>query len=664
MSSKRSQENENITKETLTKEADKKPATSKSTKKSANKTEPKNNSKSSKSKKATENKNDDNIKEEKIETKKPQNKEQKKKTQGKSKNTAKNPLKQESAKKTNEKSENETPNSSKLNEEKQPIEKKIVAENKKPEEKAENKTEKNTAKNQANKTANKKKSPVSEKLAGEDSKKAEQKKEEILNNENIKQNIIYEPMPEEAFEESDKTKADSLLINEKKEQSKAEDSVSLSEQEADTSATIEPQKQDSENTATEKEITEANSDNKEEQESTPKSDEQDLPSKIETSETESQKSEEEPTIQEEQKEEQKEIHTNNPIVTDEKDYSIYTQFLTEKEDDIKKEDSSDVKPKSSSTLEKILPLDTDEPKELLRKVITIMCSVIIFVCLIVLVVSTFGDLNGKGSPDGTKDPMSGFVEAGDQDEVKFPQGIQDKYKELYLVNNDLVGLISIDATSIEQPVVQSKDNNYYLSHDYYKKSSKEGTVFMDSKCSKDLSSFNTVLYANNNKEESFIFSPLLKYSTVDGYKQAPVITFNTIFADYRWKIYACYITTVNADDDNGYVFDFANQNLNEANFAGYIEQVDMRKLYTTGVDITPTDKLLNIAIPIFNIYGTDESPVETRLVILARQLRAGESEEVKASLIRKLRNPYKPQAHYDHIGKQNPTANAPKWIAN
>ena len=42
-----------------------------------------------------------------------------------------------------------------------------------------------------------------------------------------------------------------------------------------------------------------------------------------------------------------------------------------------------------------------------------------------------------------------------------------KYKELYLQNEDMGGWISIDGTTINYPVMQTKDNpNYYLKRNF------------------------------------------------------------------------------------------------------------------------------------------------------------------------------------------------------
>ena len=49
------------------------------------------------------------------------------------------------------------------------------------------------------------------------------------------------------------------------------------------------------------------------------------------------------------------------------------------------------------------------------------------------------------------------------------EDILGKYKELYLQNEDMAGWISIDGTTINYPVMQTKNNpNFYLKHNFEK----------------------------------------------------------------------------------------------------------------------------------------------------------------------------------------------------
>ena len=46
--------------------------------------------------------------------------------------------------------------------------------------------------------------------------------------------------------------------------------------------------------------------------------------------------------------------------------------------------------------------------------------------------------------------------------------IEIDLSNLYKINNDLVGLIRISNTDIDYPVVNSKEENYYLRRNFYK----------------------------------------------------------------------------------------------------------------------------------------------------------------------------------------------------
>ncbi len=54
--------------------------------------------------------------------------------------------------------------------------------------------------------------------------------------------------------------------------------------------------------------------------------------------------------------------------------------------------------------------------------------------------------------------------------LKYPQNFKKEYKEdLSKINSDFKFWLSVENTNINYPVVQSKDNSYYLDKDFYKK---------------------------------------------------------------------------------------------------------------------------------------------------------------------------------------------------
>jgi len=67
------------------------------------------------------------------------------------------------------------------------------------------------------------------------------------------------------------------------------------------------------------------------------------------------------------------------------------------------------------------------------------------------------------------------------------------------VNSDIVGWLTIPNTQIDYPFVIAEDNDFYLRRNIYKKQAAAGSIFMDCRCAKDFTDFNTVLYGHNMK---------------------------------------------------------------------------------------------------------------------------------------------------------------------
>ncbi|MCQ2462815.1 MAG: class B sortase [Clostridia bacterium] len=239
-------------------------------------------------------------------------------------------------------------------------------------------------------------------------------------------------------------------------------------------------------------------------------------------------------------------------------------------------------------------------------------------------------------------------------EIMYPVGLQAKYAPYYTENQDFVGYISINGLGISLPVVQADNDEEYLKKNFYGQSTKYGCPFAIHMNNIDLMDKNTVIYGHYMHDGS-IFAPLHEYKSIDGYKSAPVITFNTLYKDYKWKIFAVIITNTYAKDDNDYFFRYYFTNLSsDENFKDYLDALKARTLYTTGVDVLPTDKLLTLSTCTYEFS-------DARLVVVARMVRPGESAEVDTSLASVNGNPRYPQAYYDKKNKKNPFDTTYNW---
>ena len=124
---------------------------------------------------------------------------------------------------------------------------------------------------------------------------------------------------------------------------------------------------------------------------------------------------------------------------------------------------------------------------------------------------------------------------------------ENKYKvnfeKLKQENSDTVAWLKVENTNIEIPVVQAKDNSYYLTHNFNKKYNVAGWVFADYKNKFDETDKNIVVYGHNMRDDSMFGSlkNVIKEEWYDN-KDNKYITFITENEYQTYQIFSIYQT--------------------------------------------------------------------------------------------------------------------------
>lgn len=314
---------------------------------------------------------------------------------------------------------------------------------------------------------------------------------------------------------------------------------------------------------------------------------------------------------------------------------------------------------------KIFPNKHDTVGEGIRKTVVDLAVVTLAGCLVYFGIygvqsikanKQIADIKGQIIDDSTisseSDVWAEFLSK--YPNIHLPEGMMAKYAYLYAINQDLVGWIKIPNSLIDVQVVQTGDNATYLKKDFYGNYSRYGCPCMDYRNDPKYLNKNTILYGHH-MSDGLVFADLKKYKTVEGFQESPTIEFDTLYRSYKFKVYAVLITNSKEEDDNGYIFNYTVTDFgSDEKFMEYIAAVDERKLYTTGVDIKPTDKIITLQTCTYEFS-------DARLVVIGRMLRDNESSTIDTSLATVNENPRYPQAYYDKHGMSNPYADAAKW---
>lgn len=334
------------------------------------------------------------------------------------------------------------------------------------------------------------------------------------------------------------------------------------------------------------------------------------------------------------------------------------------------EDSS--KDKAKAFFSSFLPWKGDSAKEIIRKIIMDVSAVLVLVCFGYFIDSYIQHqdqlahreeikVTEATTEDNGVDPWIAIKEK--YPDIDFPEGMNIKFAELYAANQDMVGYLHIDNTNIDTPVVQNKadkdtsEEDFYLRHNFYKSYDKYGVPYLDAyNTGSELDKNNTIY--GHNMTDGLAFAQLEKYYTIDGFKESPIIKYSTLYKDYYFKVYAVIITNGTPAGDNNYLFNYIAAFFpTDENFEGFIQALDERKLYDTGVDINKDDKFITLSTCSYEIKQTGMG----RLAVFGRLVREGESLEVDTSLAKENPNVRYPQIWYDEHKISNPYADAYRW---
>ena len=104
-----------------------------------------------------------------------------------------------------------------------------------------------------------------------------------------------------------------------------------------------------------------------------------------------------------------------------------------------------------------------------------------------------------------------------------------EYAELYEMNQDLVGWISIEDTRVNYPVVQSPDEpNFYLKHGFDKSETDYGCPYVAEICDVSKPSDNLIIYGHHKKNGS-MFSDLKKFRNKSFWENHKTFRFDTLY---------------------------------------------------------------------------------------------------------------------------------------
>ena len=160
--------------------------------------------------------------------------------------------------------------------------------------------------------------------------------------------------------------------------------------------------------------------------------------------------------------------------------------------------------------------------------------------------------------------------------------VRNKYN-----NNDIVGILSNSDDTLNEIVMQSTDNDYYLEHTVYHESNWRGQTFLDYR--NDINnSDKLIIYGHNSNYYNLPFKVLENYYNNSYYDENKYLYLQTNLNKYKYEIFSVYVEVSDWDYYNKMKFNTKNEYYN------HILKLKNKSMYDTNVSVNEDDKILII----------------------------------------------------------------------
>ena len=176
------------------------------------------------------------------------------------------------------------------------------------------------------------------------------------------------------------------------------------------------------------------------------------------------------------------------------------------------------------------------------------------------------------------------------------------FTQLLSVNSDIVGWLRIRALDISYPVVQGKDNDYYLHRTFEKTDNFAGCLFVNSYNMGDFTDQNTIIYGHNMKNGS-MFGKLKNFNDPEVFKKSRYFWIFTPDFIYQYRIFSASVV-----DKTGltYQISFTDDEFDQFISRAYSNSV----VDNQGVTVTKEDRIVTLS----TCTGDDS----TRFVVMGK----------------------------------------------
>lgn len=204
----------------------------------------------------------------------------------------------------------------------------------------------------------------------------------------------------------------------------------------------------------------------------------------------------------------------------------------------------------------------------MRKTVQIVSGIVMIVCAVIIIRHFFS-----------------YQEVETELEVARQIVEQSELAALQQQNRKIIGWLSLENTRLDNPVLQSDNNEFYLTHNYLDEKNRGGSIFADFR-NEAMEDRHTIFYGHVLRNGT-MFGDLPMFSEQAYAEAHPVFYYETNDKRYALYVFAAYETTTD--------FYYIETQFTDHTYRQFMEGIQQRSDIKLPVQVASTDKIVTFS---------------------------------------------------------------------
>ncbi|MEG0470950.1 MAG: class B sortase [Solibacillus sp.] len=162
---------------------------------------------------------------------------------------------------------------------------------------------------------------------------------------------------------------------------------------------------------------------------------------------------------------------------------------------------------------------------------------------------------------------------------------ENTFTTLQQQNANITGWLSLANSRLDNPVMQTDNNEFYLMHNYLDEKSRGGSIFVDYR-NEPMKDRHTIFYGHVLRNGT-MFGELSKFAEQQYADEHPVFIYETASEKYELQVFAAYETTTD--------FYYIETQFSDVTFEQFLTEIQQRSEIMMPVDVSVNDRIITFS---------------------------------------------------------------------